>query len=208
MTIDSAALDALLPVLGRQTLVLAIGVLLLTVLRPLLRRLGAAAGYTAWLALPAMRVAAELPHTPAAAVTAWAAPLMAGRQELAELLPSPAPARGIGPVLAGVWLIGALAVTGVFALRQHRFSRQLQRPSGDPYWRLPTSVGPATVGLWPGRIALPADFEQRFDADERTLILAHEQVHLRRHDNAWNLLALGLAVLHWFNPLVWWALRR
>jgi hypothetical protein len=58
------------------------------------------------------------------------------------------------------------------------------------------------------RVALPADFEQRFPPAQRMLILAHEQVHRERHDNLWNLLACALAALHWWNPLAWWAARR
>jgi hypothetical protein len=57
-------------------------------------------------------------------------------------------------------------------------------------------------------VALPADFEARFTPDERRLILAHEDVHRTRHDNAWNLLACTLTALHWWNPLAWAASRR
>ncbi|PTT80893.1 hypothetical protein DBR42_18810, partial [Pelomonas sp. HMWF004] len=64
------------------------------------------------------------------------------------------------------------------------------------------------VGLWQPRVALPADFEARFTPDERELILAHEEVHRARHDNAWNLLACMLTALHWWNPLAWLAARR
>ncbi|WP_449422876.1 M56 family metallopeptidase [Rhodanobacter lindaniclasticus] len=53
---------------------------------------------------------------------------------------------------------------------------------------------------------LPADFEQRYDADERALILAHETAHARRGDGWWCLLARILAALCWFHPLAWWAL--
>jgi hypothetical protein len=64
------------------------------------------------------------------------------------------------------------------------------------------------VGVWRPRLWLPADFEQCFDAAERALILAHERVHLRRHDNAWNLFAFALLATQWFNPLAWWAWHR
>src|ERR1019366_6146319 len=57
------------------------------------------------------------------------------------------------------------------------------------------------------RIVLPRDFDSAFDAEERRLMLLHEGVHLRRADNAWNLLATALLVLHWFNPVAWWAWR-
>ncbi|MGD3580303.1 M56 family metallopeptidase, partial [Xanthomonas citri pv. citri] len=41
---------------------------------------------------------------------------------------------------------------------------------------------PVSVGLWRPRIVLPMDFDTRYSAAERTLILAHERLHLRRGD--------------------------
>jgi beta-lactamase regulating signal transducer with metallopeptidase domain len=38
-------------------------------------------------------------------------------------------------------------------------------------------------------LLLPADFLPRFGADERALILRHEQTHVRRCDPLWSLLA-------------------
>jgi TonB family protein len=70
------------------------------------------------------------------------------------------------------------------------------------------AVGPAV--LWAPRplLLLPADFLQRFDAGERSLILRHEQTHLRRGDPLWNLLAEIMLALLWFHPLAWLALPR
>jgi beta-lactamase regulating signal transducer with metallopeptidase domain len=39
------------------------------------------------------------------------------------------------------------------------------------------------------------------------MVLAHENVHRRRLDNLWRALAVAVACLHWFNPLVWVMLR-
>ena len=45
-------------------------------------------------------------------------------------------------------------------------------------------------------------------SDQRSAILRHELAHYRRGD-LWKLLAARvLALVHWFNPLVWWAVRR
>jgi hypothetical protein len=74
--------------------------------------------------------------------------------------------------------------------------------------RLPAGHSPALVGLLRPRLALPVDFEQRFTAEAQALILAHEAVHRRRRDNAFNGLAAVLTALHWWNPLAWWAARR
>jgi hypothetical protein len=75
-------------------------------------------------------------------------------------------------------------------------------------WRASAGSSPALLGLWHPHLVLPLDFEQRFDAQEQRLILAHENEHRRRWDNAWNLLSAALLVLFWFNPLAWWAQRR
>lgn len=44
-------------------------------------------------------------------------------------------------------------------------------------------------------------------ADETVLrhVIAHEYTHYRHGDNIWNVLCCACLVLHWYNPLVWWA---
>lgn len=39
-------------------------------------------------------------------------------------------------------------------------------------------------------------------------VVAHETVHRRRCDNLWRVLALLVCCVHWFNPIVWWSLKR
>lgn len=112
-----------------------------------------------------------------------------------------------GQLWLGAWLAGGLAVAALLALQQQRYRCQLQ-PGPDGQWRAPAGASPAMVGLWPQRLVLPEDFEQRFDADTRRLVLAHQAVHAQRWDNAWNLLGAGPLCLQWFNPLAWWAWGR
>ncbi len=99
-----------------------------------------------------------------------------------------------------LWLAGAAVVAGAQVRRQWRLARL-----GSC---LPAGSSPALVGLLRPRLALPADFEQRFPPAQRELILVHEQVHRERLDNLWNLLACILAAANWWNPLAWWAARR
>lgn len=68
--------------------------------------------------------------------------------------------------------------------------------------------GPLLIGLLRPKIVLPVDFFTRYDAREQELILAHEAVHLRRHDSAVNLLTALFQVMFWFNPLLHFAARR
>lgn len=70
------------------------------------------------------------------------------------------------------------------------------------------TAGPAVLWLGHTRLLLPSDFLQRFDAEQRRLVLRHEQTHLRRGDPFWRLLAETTRIVLWFHPLVWLALPR
>lgn len=103
------------------------------------------------------------------------------------------------------WVAGALALALRMLQQQRRFRRRLGRlvPASDDAWQAETSdTGPVVIGLLRPRIVVPADFEQRYDALQRALVLAHERVHLRRGDLPVNALACALRCLFWFNPLV------
>lgn len=193
--------ERLLAVLWQQALLLSLGALLLLALRPLLlKRLGARATYAAWLLLPALLATPLLPSLDANAPPAFLTVAEAARSAAAPLLAAP-PTQAVWPrLLLAAWLGGAALVLALQAGRQGRLARH-----GG---RLPAGASPALVGLWRPQVALPADFEARFPPEERGLILAHEEVHRARGDNAWNLLACLLTAVHWWNPLAWLAARR
>lgn len=68
-------------------------------------------------------------------------------------------------------------------------------------------VGPAVVGLWPLEVVIP-EWALALTGQERGLMLAHEEAHVRARD-PW-LLAGATATLiaaPW-NPAVWWMLRQ
>lgn len=197
--------DTLLAAGLRQALLLSLAVLLLQACRPLLRRLGAVPAYAAWSLVPAFLLAAALPIPgpgvlQVVAATPAAAAAGVGAARLAAWPAVPALPSGSASALLALWLAGTLAVAGVQVARQRRLIRQGER--------LPAGCSPALVGLIRPRVVLPEDFDQRFTAAERTLILAHEQVHRDRLDNLWSLLTAVLVALHWWNPLAWWAAGR
>jgi beta-lactamase regulating signal transducer with metallopeptidase domain len=188
-----------------QTLTLSLATLVVRALQAtLLRRLGAASAYLGWLLVPVAMLAVALPHPAIDALVI--------RVDVAAI----APAWAAGPVasidtthaleLAAIaaWLAGVSLFAATMLHRQRRFEALID----DVAQRLPAGAGPAVLGVLKRRILLPRDFDSAFDADERRLMLLHEGVHLRRADNAWNLLATALLVLHWFNPIAWWAWRR
>ncbi len=193
-----------------QTLALSVATCVVRLLQAsVLRRLGAAASYLAWLLVPVAMLATALPHP--------ARDALAIRVDVAAIAPSwataaPAakdaatPAWVIGAMAA--WFAGAALLSAVLWRRQRGFEALVIPRAGGSEPGLPAGAGPAVLGVWRPRIVLPRDFDSAFDAEERRLMLLHEGVHLRRADNAWNLLATVLLVLHWFNPVAWWAWRR
>ena len=89
---------------------------------------------------------------------------------------------------------------------QHILSSALNAPDRRRLRLHP--AGPAVLWAPHSLVLLPADFLERFDADERRLVLRHEFTHLRRGDALWSLLAELAMALLWFHPLAWLALPR
>lgn len=171
--------------------------------KPVRRRFGAEAAYALWLLLPLSLLAIMLP-TPGLAPE-----FGTQRGAVAQALPAdPAglsmPVGGAATSLASAWLAGALLTVGWLLVSQRRFVAGLgplrRRPDGLVQ-SLAVRGLPAVLGLRP-RIVLPGDFERRYTAIERELVLAHESLHLRRGDVPMNMLLGLLRSLLWFNPLV------
>lgn len=181
---------------------LSVGCVVVWALRPLLlRSLGAHAAYLAWLVVPCAMLptlAVSLNPEQALPAAAWPA-VLAPVTQAAPALPAPTGTQAAW--LCAAWAAGLVGLLLLALQRQRRFSAALRAGAL-------ADLGPVVVGAWRPRVWLPADFEQRFDAFERALILAHERVHLCRHDNAWNLLAFAALASQWFNPLAWWAWHR
>jgi beta-lactamase regulating signal transducer with metallopeptidase domain len=66
---------------------------------------------------------------------------------------------------------------------------------------------PLTWGVLQPVVWLPADAE-RWDGERRTVVLAHELAHVKRRDAVTQWIANLALALHWFNPLVWLAVRQ
>ncbi|MBI4663711.1 MAG: flagellar basal body-associated FliL family protein [Verrucomicrobia bacterium] len=83
-----------------------------------------------------------------------------------------------------------------------RVTRRVQVRSAD--W-LKT---PALFGFLTPRLLVPAEISQRLEDRELRLVFLHELAHLRRRDILLNWVIILVQALHWFNPLVWLAMRR
>ncbi|HEY4070749.1 MAG TPA: M56 family metallopeptidase [Sphingomicrobium sp.] len=69
--------------------------------------------------------------------------------------------------------------------------------------RTPEIQSPVALGILRPIVAVPSDFETRYRARERRLVLEHELSHHRSGDLVANLFAFVLLCLQWFNPLAW-----
>lgn len=134
-------------------------------------------------------------------------------------------------VLFWVWLCGMLAVlcwktVGHFRFRSRILAQaweiddpdvialwrdELARAGYGEQWftlvRSPTVSTPLTIGFFAGtiRVVLP---ERSYTPDELRLILRHELIHIGREDAAAKLLFTFCIAVCWFNPLMWWAMRK
>jgi len=201
--------DSILVALLRLDLVASVTILLVLVLRPfVLGRLGAGLAYWLWILVPIAAFAGILPAraklAPVASIAMTdAAPavdeesLASGGSTLQQAAEAASGALPFAPadVLLILWLSGA----GLLLLRSIASTRRI---AADP------STGPALVGVFRPRLVLPADFETRFDAAERALILAHEEEHrISRHTLVNGAVELARC-LNWFNPLFHLAATR
>ncbi len=200
----------LLDGLWQASLWLAVGVVVLAVLRPLLVRLGGVAlAYRSWWLLPLLLLALMLPL-----------PQVALLQQVPTLPLKVLPGAIDGAagqslpwagVLLALWALG----TGLCLLRDLRAQRRFERGMGqlcaraDGSWQASADPGlPALVGLWRPRIVVGPDFDQQFTAQEQGLILQHERSHRRNGDHWANGTLLMARAVFWFHPLLPWAARR
>jgi beta-lactamase regulating signal transducer with metallopeptidase domain len=206
----------LLALVLRANVVAAVVILAVLALRPLVtRRFGARVTYAQWAVaplavltslMPARRIVVE-PDTAAALVAAQRAALPAPT-DLEAMVPDAvhlaAPTFDPTAWLLAAWALGVGVSLLILVQRQARFRRSLGalRPEGGLFRAEASGVGPAVVGALFPRIVAPADFEARFDADERRLVLAHEETHFRRGDPLANAALAVARCLCWFNPMV------
>lgn len=128
-------------------------------------------------------------------------------------------------VAASVWFCGMIVLllssAGVYLLLRQKYktaclyedqtlfeccNRMLRHPFRRPI-PLYTSVhaaSPLVIGIFRPRIILP---EGEIPEDQAICMVLHELIHIRRGDPFIRLLSIVLACVHWFNPMIWLALK-
>lgn len=69
-------------------------------------------------------------------------------------------------------------------------------------------VSPTLYGILKPSLILPKEITQNLSLEQLHFIFLHELSHYKRKDIAINWLMQGLLILHWFNPILWYAFRR
>ncbi len=133
-------------------------------------------------------------------------------------------------VLALLWLVGALGVAGLALASDLRLWWRVRtlRPVTDgdilecfedckTEMDVHTIVGliltdrvssPCIFGVVRPRVLLPLGALESLSEKQLRFVFLHELAHLKRWDNLLGWLMLLAQVLHWFNPLVWFAMLR
>lgn len=204
-----AAAD-LLQALGEVAAAVTLALLAVLMLRRPLRALaGPCVAYALWLLVPVAALAVLLPAKTVTLPKAEAT--TAAVVHLATAPTDAAAAFDPSPMLLVVWACGALVTAAGLLGQQRAFHRRLGRlrRRGDGAWQAEAVAGlPAVLGVWRPRVLVPADFEARYSALQRRLMLVHERTHIRRADLYCNALAALLRCLLWFHPLMHFAVGR
>ena len=117
----------------------------------------------------------------------------------------------VADILHMIWFAGAGLLAAVLLLSNLRFARRLERRR-VPYdalcggMRVYVAEGlasPCLVGVFRPSVYLTPESTR----NEQTLrhVLAHETTHRLHGDCVWSALRLIALCLHWYNPLVWYA---
>ncbi|HET6546601.1 MAG TPA: M56 family metallopeptidase [Rhodanobacteraceae bacterium] len=201
--------DLLVHLLAATVAASAAAGMILVLRLPVRRGFGAQAAYRLWALLPLATIATLLP-APIAPPPVTLSITASVATAPAALTPTVASA-DLATWLLFAWLAGVGASALWFAWQQRRFVRRLGRLSqdADGRWRAErAATGPALIGAIRPRIVLPPDFERRYSAGERDLVIAHEEMHRARGDAQANALAAAVRVMFWFNPLMHLAVSR
>lgn len=192
-------------VLNFSLILICFGTVRLVSHRWLLRTFGARTLYSLWALLPFALIVSAIPqqwwpqwHESSAA---WLVLVQAQQQVTAVV------AASYSMTFYWVWLLGMAAALTVLLV---------QWPHEQCCWRIGklrvvrtnACAGPAIAGLLRPILYLPRDFAQRFNWQQRRLILAHEKQHWQRGDLLANALAYGICAIFWFHPVAWLCYRR
>ena len=133
-------------------------------------------------------------------------------------------------ILTAVWLCGAVTVLLVWYARWRQVSATLRksdlatngreveilrRLEGDARTGRPIVVmrsqelmEPGIFGIFRPVLLWPERLTERLEDEHIEAIIAHELMHVRRHDNLTAAMHMVVEAVFWFHPMVWWMESR
>ncbi len=114
---------------------------------------------------------------------------------------SVSPMQAITFVASIVWIVGIAAMllyTVVSYLNIHKKVREAV-PFRENIRLCDHVDTPFILGVLRPRIFLPSAMGEQ----DRKYVIAHENAHLKRHDNWWKSLGFFLLMVYWFHPILW-----
>ena len=69
-------------------------------------------------------------------------------------------------------------------------------------------IEPGVFGIWRPVLLVPDGIRDRLTPAQLRALIAHEQCHVKHHDNLTATLHMAIEAVFWFHPLVWWLERR
>lgn len=102
-----------------------------------------------------------------------------------------------------IWLIGIAVILVTMYAQQSQIRREVRRGEEQLDGRIYQSAVqiPLMMGVFRPCYYVP----KQISAKQLRYLLAHFEAQRRRKSQWWRILGFAILVLHWFNPLVWWA---
>lgn len=137
--------------------------------------------------------------------------------------------RFIHRLLFFLWLIGVAVLFMITGLINRRFAKNIQGlPVVDtnlvsayiraknklnikaevPIIQTKIITSPSLYGLFRPKLLVPVGLLEEFNPEQLNHVFTHELNHFKSKDLLVNWLTQGLLILHWFNPLLWYALIK
>lgn len=106
-------------------------------------------------------------------------------------------------IASSIWIIGAVAAIASVFILYYFSGRELKKlvHIKEHIYECDRVSMPMVYGLFRPKIILPA--KAMSEENRVGYLIAHENTHRKRHDNIWRFLAIIVASVHWFNPLIW-----
>ena len=100
-----------------------------------------------------------------------------------------------------IWILGIAVLVIYSAVSIVKFQKLLKKAvwEKDNIYRIKGKHSPFVYGVFGPCIYLPDHLEE----NELEYVILHEQIHIKRGDHIYRLLAYLALCIHWFNPLVW-----